>query len=377
MNLRRTRAIARKEFLHILRDPRSLMMALALPAVMLMLFGFALTLDVDRIPLLVLDRSNSPESRDLISRFELSRYFDVLGRVNDYAEIESAFDESRALVGLSIPASFADDLAKGKLADIQLLVDGSDSNTASIGLGYARSIVGLYSQSLMRAEANRRFGMWIEPIIDVRLRVWYNSELRSKNYIVPGLVAVILMIIAALLTSLTIAREWEMGTMEQLLSTPVRAEELVMGKMSAYFALGTVDTLIAILLGVLVFDVPLRGNLFLLAGSCFVFIIGALCWGIFLSATVRSQLLAYQAGLVSSFLPAFLLSGFIFAIENMPIPVQGFTYLVPARYFIEVLRGIFLKGVGWEVLWGELAFLAVFATVVFLAATRKLKGKIA
>ena len=213
--------------------------------------------------------------------------------------------------------------------------------------------------------------------VDGRLRVWYNSELKSKNYIVPGLIAFIMMIIGALLTSLTLAREWEMGTMEQLLSTPLRAPEVALGKMLAYFALGITDMIITVIAGVTIFRVPMRGSyLFLLATSC-IFLIGALLWGIMLSAAARSQLIAYQLAMLTSFLPAFLLSGFVFAIENMPLPIRVVTYLFPTRYFVTILKGIFLRGVGLEVLWGELALLAAYATIVFLLATRKMNQKLA
>jgi ABC-2 type transport system permease protein len=373
MKWRRLRAVARKEFLHILRDPRSLVLALALPLIMLVLFGYALTLDVDRIPLAVFDLSRGPDSRELISRFEASRYFEVVDVVTDYAALERSVDAGRSLAALVIPRDFGRTLRRGTETRVQFIVDGSDSNTASIGLGYATAILSAYSSGYPGLRAGRT-----PPVpIAVETRIWYNSELKSKNYIVPGLVAVILMIIAALLTSLTIAREWEMGSMEQLLSTPVRPAELVLGKMSAYFALGVADTLLVIGAGVAVFDVPLRGNLLLLATSCLVFLVGALFWGILLSAAADSQLQAYQLGVVTSFLPAFLLSGFVFDIESMPLPVQLATYLVPARYFITLLRGIFLKGVGLEVLALELLLLTLFAGVVFLAATRKVKAKLA
>lgn len=377
MNFRRFRAVAHKEFLHILRDPRSLVMSLALPVVMMALFGYALTLDVDRIPLALFDQDQTPDSRELASRFAGSRYFDLSTDVENYAEAERLVDRDTCLAVLTIPRGYAADIRRGRTANVQLLLDGTDSNTASIALGYATAIVTTFSQDLRNRRLNLESGNRFEAPIELRSRIWYNTTLESKNYIVPGLIAVILMIIAALLTSLTIAREWEMGTMEQLLSTPIRPLELVLGKMSAYFVLGVADTLLAVVLGVMVFGVPLRGNLLLLAVSCFVFLAGALCWGIFLSATVRSQLLAYQLGMISSFLPAFLLSGFVFAIENMPVPVQLFTYLIPARYFVAVLKGIFLKGVGLPVIGGEIFFLTVFAVVVALAATRQVKGKIA
>jgi len=377
VSLRRTRAIARKEFLHVLRDVRSLIAALALPFVMLLLFSYALTLDVDRIPTLVYDADRSPQSRELVARFEGSRYFQVLGIVDSYRIIERQIDSDKCLLGLVIPSDYSSKLASGRRAEVQIVLDGSDSNTASIALGYADVLLGTYAVDLRLRAQDRTLGQKISNPVQAQLRILFNSELESKNYIVPGLIAVILMIIAAQLTSLTIAREWEMGTMEQLLSTPVRPAELVLGKMLAYFALGAADMLIAVVTGVLIFDVPLRGSLLLLALTAGIFLMGAFFWGILLSALARSQLLAYQMGMVTSFLPAFLLSGFVYAIENMPLPIQIVTRIVPARYFITILKGVFLKGVGAEILAVEIAFLLLFAALVFLAATRKLRQKVA
>jgi ABC-2 type transport system permease protein len=371
VNLRRTGAVARKEFHHITRDSRSLIMALAVPLMMLLLFGYALTLDVDRIPTLIYDQDNSAASRELIAKFRGSRYFQIQGYVDNYRAIEDQVDKDRVLVGVVIPRDYGRRVAEKRRVDVQILVDGSDSNTASIAKGYIDSLIQDYALRL------RAGGRPLEPPVDARLRVWYNSELESKNYIVPGLIAVILMIIAALLTSLTIAREWEMGTMEQLLSTPLRPAELVLGKMLAFLGVGFADTVIAIVVGVVIFRVPLRGDVLLLMFTSFVFLFGALCWGIMISAITRSQLLAYQMGMVTSFLPAFLLSGFVYSIENMPHVIQAITYIVPARYFIVILKGIFLKGVGIRILWGEILFLFAYAGIVFLLATRKLRQKIA
>ncbi|PYV43471.1 MAG: hypothetical protein DMG06_10485 [Acidobacteria bacterium] len=377
MNTRRTRAVARKEFLHIVRDPRSLAMALGMPLMMLFLFGYALTLDVDRIPTVVYDSDYTPESRELIQRFQGSRYFQILGSVDQYETIERKIDRDQCLLGVVIPQDYSRKLLSGDEAEIQILLDGSDSNTASIALGYAESMLQRYGLELRAVAFNRKGGGHLVPPIEPRLRVWYNSELKSKNYIVPGLIAVILMIIAALLTSLTIAREWEMGTMEQLLSTPLRPAEMVLGKMVAFFGVGLVDMVLAIAVGVLIFQVPLRGNpLFLFFTGC-VFLFGGLCWGILISAVARSQLLAYQMGMLSSFLPAFVLSGFIYSIENMPVVIRVITHVVPARYFVTILKGVFLKGIGFEVLWAEVVFLLTFAGIVFLLATRKLKQKLA
>jgi ABC-2 type transport system permease protein len=372
MNWRRTRAVFRKEALHIRRDARSLIMALLMPLFLLLLFGYALSLDVDRIPTAIRDQDRTPESRDLAARFHGSRYFDVLPEAaGDDRAIDRGIDRDRILLAVVIPRNYARDLQTAHGASVQLLLDGSDSNTASIALGYAEGLIAGYALELVRKQG--RAGPAVEP----RVRVWYNAELKSRNYIVPGLIAVILMIIAALLTSLTVAREWEMGTMEQLLSTPLRPAEFLLGKLGAFFVLGLIDMIIAVAVGIFLFGVPLRGNGLLLFGTGCVFLFGALCWGLLLSAIARSQLLAYQMGMLSSFLPAFLLSGFVYSIENMPTVIQAITHIVPARYFITALRAIFLKGLGVEVLWGEIAFLAGYAALIFFIATRKLGQKVA
>jgi ABC-2 type transport system permease protein len=374
---RRTRAVFVKECRHILRDVRSLIMALAVPLLMLLLFGYALSLDVDRIPTLIYDADRTAQSRELAECFAGSRYFEIAGYVDSYRPIEEGIDRGTILLGLAIPRDYGKRIASGRTATVQALLDGSDSNTASIALGYVDTLVRGYGQELRSEALLRRGGRAFDPPLDPRLHVWYNSTLESRNQVVPGLIAVILMIIAALLTSLTIAREWEMGSMEQLLSTPLRPAELVAGKMLAFFLLGVADMLIAVLVGLGVFHVPFRGSMLLLAASAAVFLFGALFWGIFISAVARSQLMAYQMGFITSFLPAFLLSGFIYAIENMPVPIQVISYIFPARYFVAILKGVFLKGVGLEVLWPEVLFLMAYTAAVFLLAVRKLRERIA
>lgn len=377
MNLRRLKAVTRKEFLHIVRDWRSLVLTLVMPLMMLTLFGYALTLDVDRIPTYVYDWDRTPQSRDLIQQFRGSRYFAILDNVDNYGAIERGIDRSRILMGIVIAKDYGRRLLEGREADVQILLDGSDSNTASIALGYANAIVQTYSAKL-RSDAQVRLGGGeLKVPVVPRIRVWYNSDLKSRNFIVPGLIAVTLMIIASMLTSLTIAREWENGTMEQLLSTPVRPVELVLGKLLAFFTLGLIDMVICVLVGVFVFQVPFRGSAWFLFFTSCAFLFGALCWGIFISATVRTQLLAYQLGMVSSFLPAFLLSGFIYAVSNMPALIQVISYAVPARYFVSIVNGVFLKGVGLTMLWGNTALLLAYAGIVFLAAVRKMRMKVA
>ena len=377
MSLRRIRAMFGKEFRHILRDSRSLIMALILPLFQMLLFGYALNLDVDRIPTLIYDGDHSSDSRALIERFRGSRFFEIEGFTNSYTDIEKEIDKSKVLLGIVIPRDYSQRLNAGSKANVQVLLDGSDSNTASIALSYVESLLQNYGLQVRSNGQDRRAGMPIVSPVDARVRIWYNSTLESTNYIVPGLIAAMMMVIAALLTSLTVAREWEMGTMEQLLSTPVHASEIVLGKMLAFFVIGVADTTIAVVVGIFVYGVPFRGNVLMLAASTAVFLSGAFFWGIFVSAIARTQLFAFQLGLVTTFLPSFLLSGFLYAIENMPLPIQMITYAFPARYFVTIVRGIFLKGIGLSILWGQLAFLAVFSILVFWAAERRMRQKLA
>jgi ABC-2 type transport system permease protein len=377
MNLRRTRAMARKELLHIVRDPQSLMAALTQPLLVLLLFGYALSLDVDRIPTMIYDANRTAESRNLVLAFRGSRYFQVIDEVDSYRPIEKAMDQRRILVGVAIPADYSRDLLQGKVSPVQILLDGADSNTASIAMGYAQGVVQTYAQQTRDNAQSLRTGSVMQPAVDAQVRVWYNTDLLSRNFIVPGLIGVITMIIAALLTSLTIAREWENGTMEQLLSTPVRPIEMALGKLSAHFLLGLTDMLIALFVGVVIFKVPLRGSVVLLLFSACVFLYGALAWGLYISASFRNQLSAYQMGTFTSFLPAFLLSGFIYPISNMPWIIQMFSFVIPARYFIDITKGIFLKGLGLRLLWFDLLLLIVYAVGVSFLAVRKLRQKIA
>lgn len=377
MNFRRTRAMARKEFLHIIRDPRSLIAALAQPLMMLLLFGYALSLDVDRIPTVIYDLDRTQMSDGLIKDFLGSRYFEIVEQVHNYRPIEQSMDSRRALLGVVIPVDYSKNLALGKTANVQLLLDGTDSNTASIAMGYAEGLIQDYAQRQREGAEMTRTGSVVHTPIEPRVRVWYNTDLVSRNFIVPGLIAVILMIIAAMLTSLTVAREWENGTMEQLLSTPVRPVEMAVGKLSAYFVLGIVDMLMSLFVGMVVFKVPMKGNPVLLFVSSCIFLFGALAWGILISASNRNQLSAYQMCTLTSFLPAFLLSGFIYSIQNMPIVIQFLALFIPARYFIDIVKGIFLKGIGLEILWFDVLLLIAYGVAMFYWATRKLRQKVA
>jgi ABC-2 type transport system permease protein len=376
VRLARVAAVARKEFLHVRRDPRSLVMALAIPALMLLLFGYALTLDVDRVPLAVWDRDGSPESRDLVGRFAASRYFSLSLRAAGYGEIEEAVERGTVLAALVVPEEFQARIRGGKGAPLQLLLDGSDANTATIVLGYAEGVVRGYSRAALLEGIAAGGGALPRDPLELRPRVWFNADLESKNYIVPGLIAVIMMAISALLTSLTVAREWEQGTMEQLVATPVRPGEIVAGKLLPYFVIGMADVLLAVVLGEFLFRVPLRGSLLLLFAMAAIFLAGALAAGMAISIVTRSQLLASQIAMVVTFLPSFLLSGFMYSLGNMPKPVQVMSHLIPARYFVALLKGIYLKGTGLSVLLGEAALLSAFAAAMVLVAARRLKKKL-
>lgn len=376
MNARRVAAIAHKEFLHIARDPRSLGMAVAIPMLMLVLFGFALSVDVDEVPLVVWDASGSPASREFVSRFEGSPYFRLVGIVERPEEVVEALDTRRALVALVLPDDFGEKIDAGRRVPVQVIADGSDSNTATIALGYAEAIARIYGQDAALAELRRQGATPVAAPVELRPQVWFNPDLESRHCIVPGLIAVIMMVIAALLTSLTVAREWERGTMEQLLASPVQGRELIAGKMLPYFAIAMLDVLLAVLMGQFVFHVPLRGNVALVFGMGAVFLAGALAMGMLISIVTKSQLLASQIAMLTTFLPAFLLSGFLVPISNMPWLIQMATYLVPARYLVTLLRGIYLKGVGLEVLALEAILLGVFGVLMVLVANRKFRKKL-
>jgi ABC-2 type transport system permease protein len=375
VNLRRVNAVFKKEFIQIVRDPRSLALALAIPVLLIVLFGYALSLDIDKIPLAIWDQDNTKISVDFLLNFKNSHYFKIVGYYDNYRDMQNLLDSSRALMAMVIEKDFSHHILSGSAAVAQLIVDGSDSNTANVALGYANSVVTKYNTSLITGLL-QKYTKKVPTPVDLRARVWFNPDFESKLFIVPGLIAVIIMIISALLTSLTIAREWERGTMEQLISTPVRPAELIMGKFLPYFIIGLVDLIMAVLLGVFVFGVPLRGNLILLFLLSSIFLTGALTLGIFISIAARNQLMASQLALLISFLPTFLLSGFTYEIFNMPPFVRAITYLVPARYFIVILRGIYLKAVGLNMLWYDSLCLSIFAFLAVTIAIKKFKKKI-
>lgn len=368
MKLLRIKAITKKEFIQIWRDPLSLAMAFIMPVILLFIYGYAITFDIDKIPTVVFDMDKSSLSREFVNQFHESGYFRVNSYVESYKAIDPYLDSGRARVAIVIPEYFSKNIKKGFPVQVEVLIDGGDSNTATIAQGYSTAIAEGFSQRVR--------GSRMSPLIESRSRVWYNNELKSRNFIIPGLIAIIMAVIIALLIALTVAREWDRGTMEQLISTPIKTPELILGKLIPYFLIGFAGTILTILMSTLLFDVPLRGSIALLLGLSAIFLFGGLSFGMLMSIAGKTQLVASQAALLTSFLPAFLLSGFIFSISNMPKPLQIITYFIPTRYFVTILKGIFLKGSTLRVLWLEALLLTLFAVLVFIAANRKFRKRI-
>lgn len=373
MRLGRLLAIARKEVIQIRRDRRSLAMAFLLPLLLLFLYGHALTLDVDRLRTVVHDQDRSLASRELVARFTASRYFALVAVAGSQREVEGAIASGAAQVGLVVPRHFARDLGRGERVPVQVLLDGSDANTAMLAQAYAEAIGVRYTAEAVAARAG-----WLarEPPLEARLRVWYNPELKSRNYIIPGLIAVIMMVISALLTSLTVAREWERGTMEPLVATPVRVPELVVGKLLPYFAIGLLDVVFSTLVGTLGFGVPFRGSVALLVALTLAFLLGVQGLGILISIRMRSQVLASQVALTVTFLPAFLLSGFVFDLASLPVVLRAISHAVVARYFVTIVKAIFLKGAGPEAMAPAIVFLVLFALAVTALALRAFRKRL-
>ncbi|NWF93263.1 MAG: ABC transporter permease [Syntrophaceae bacterium] len=344
MKLSRTWAIAKKEFLHIFRDARSLGLVILMPAILMLLFGYAVTIDVKKVNFAVLDRDQSQESLSFIHRFSASPYFSLRIFAKDEREMKRVIDEGRVKMGLVIPWDYSKTVKSGRKAPVQVLLDGTDSNTANIILSYVQAIAREYTREKTILKVERMGRERLDLPVEGRTRIWFNEELESKNYFIPGLVAVIISIIGVLLTGQVIVREWERGTMELLISTPVRKGELIIGKLFPYFFLGLLDLCLAVLMGQRVFQVPFRGSLILLLLLSSIYILVALALGMTISTLARTQIFANQMAMVIGFLPTFLLSGFTFAISNMPLWLQIITYGIAPRYYVTMVKEIFLKG---------------------------------
>jgi len=367
--------ILRKEFIQTLRNPRMRFMLFLPPVLQLVIFGYAVTLDVDHARIAWMDMDNTPESRALLARFEGSGRFDVVATPRSEAEVQSILDRSQAHAVVRVLPNFARDLKRGRSTEVQVLVDGTNSNTASLVSGYAASVISSFSADQAPSPQVRPADSPVPPPtlmagVTPRARVWFNPDLRSRNYFVPGVAANILMMITLMLTGQAIIREKEIGTMEQLMVTPMRPIELMLGKTLPFALVGIIDMIIITSVALLIFRIPFRGNFLLLLFCAVLFLMTSLGAGLFLSTISHTQ---QQANMMSFFFttPAFMLSGFTFPIRNMPVAVQYLTYLNPLRYFMEIVRGVFLKGVGIETLWPKMLCLVVYGVVVLsLSALR-------
>lgn len=376
MKFSRTWAIARKEWFHIFRDWRSLGLVILMPILLMLLFGYAVTLDVKKVPMGVLDWDKSQESLSFIHRFSASPYFHLRFFAQGEKEMKRLIDRGEVKMGLVLPYDFSRTIKAGRKAEVQVLLDGSDSNTANIILTYVQGVAREYNLEKTLLKIERLGGQKLKPPVEGRPRIWFNEELESKNYFIPGLVAVIMSIIGVLLTGQVIVREWERGTMELLISTPVRKEELIIGKLFPYFFLALLDLSLAVLMGTWVFEVPFRGSLFLLLLLSCIYILVALALGMTISTIAKTQILANQMAMVIGFLPTFLLSGFTFVIANMPFWLQLITYGIAPRYYVTILKEIFLKGADLPFLWTETLVLIGLAMAGIWVATKSFKKEL-
>jgi len=376
MSLPRIWAIAKKEFIHIYRDWRSLALVILMPAILMLLFGYAVTLDVKKVPMAVLDQDGTQESLSFVHQFSGSPYFDLKVFVRNEKEITQLIDEGKVKMGLVLPWDFSRMIKAGRKVPVQVLLDGTDSNTANIILGYVQAVARQYNQEKTLLKVERMGREKLKTPVEGRTRVWFNEDLESRNYFIPGLVAVIMSIIGVLLTGQVIVREWERGTMELLISTPVKKGELMIGKLFPYFCLGLVDLTLAVLMGKWVFQVPLRGSIALLFCLSSIYIFVALALGLTISTVAKTQILANQMAMLIGFLPTFLLSGFTFVIANMPLWLQIITYGIAPRYYVTILKEIFLKGADFSFLWTETLILVGMMIAGIWIATKSFKKEL-
>lgn len=373
MNPVHIKAIARKEFYHLIRDYRSLYLAFAIPLILIILFGYALSLDVNNVKTVVIDYDKTELSRDFLSKLSASPYFRIVAHLDKTKTAVAYLDDNRTAAAIIIPPDFMKDIRADRPAALQIIIDGSDPNMAGIIRSYLTVICEKYNQKLLANFINRQNMSPLNAPVDGRVRVWFNEDLESRNFIVPGIIALIIMIVAALLTSLVIAREYENGTMETIKSLPVKAGEFYLGKAAPYFLIAMIDVLIAMISGQILFGVVMKGNFWLMLVATALYILVALSLGLFISNITKSQMLANQMAILMTYLPSLLLSNFVFPIINMPAFLQYLTYIVPARYYIDILTGVYLRDTGFSYLWPSLLVLFLFFTILSVLNLRILK----
>lgn len=364
MNPVRLQAIIRKEFYHLIRDYRSLILAFAIPLLLILLFGYALSLDVDNVETVVVDQDRSDLSRDFVRSLDASPYFRVRAHLEDPRQVNDWIDRDRATVAVVIPPDWTENIRSDREAPLQIILDGSDPNFANIARGYINAFVERYNGQLLAGFLSRQGVEPIRPPVEGRIRVWFNEDLESRNFIIPGIIAVIIMIAGAMLTSLIIAREYENGTMETLKSLPVTALELLVGKAVPYFFIGLTDVLIAVFMGQVLFGIVMKGGFWVMILASSLYLGVALALGLLISTVTKSQFVANQGAILITYLPSLLLSNFVFPVVNMPKVLQFLTYVIPATYYIEILSGIYLKDLGLARMWTNFAVLAVMFMVL-------------
>ena len=362
--------LMRKEFLELRQEPRLFGIVIIAPLIQLTMLGYAATTDVRNVPMVVLDQDRSAASRELVARFEVSDNFAVVDTVSSAPEIDEYLDSGRAWMALVIAPDYEKRIHTGRPAVVQVVADGTDANSTNVALGYAGALIRTYSRELAAGEGRGP----ATPLVDADIRVWFNPSLESRHFMIPGILALVLLVVTTTLSSMAIVREKELGTLEQLNVTPLARWELIVGKLVPYAVLGMVDVLLVVAVAVGWFEVPLRGSFALLLLMCLVYLLTALGLGLFVSTVSRTQQQAMMTTAFFFLIPMIFLSGFVFPIENMPALVQPVTYLIPLRYFLIILRGIFLKGVGMAVLWPDaLALLAWGIGILILATLRSSK----
>jgi ABC-2 type transport system permease protein len=369
----RLKAIVRKEFYHLIRDYRSLYLAFAIPLLLIILFGYALSLDVDNVETVFVDYDRSELSRDFIRKLGASSYFHVVGLLPQTKDAIDYLDHDRVKLVIVIGPDFMKNISADRETQLQIIIDGSDPTYGNILRGYITSFTEQYNQKLLVDYLNRNGQEQIKASVDGRFRIWFNEDLESRNFIIPGIIAIIIMIVGALLTSLIIAREYENGTMETIKSMPVRAGELLLGKAIPYFFIGLTNVLIAILLGQLLFGIVMKGNFWLMLASASLYLCVALSLGLWISNVTKSQLMANQIAILTTYLPSLLLSNFVFPVINMPKFLQMLTLVVPARYFIDILSGIYLRNLGIAYLWPSMLVLFLMFVLLTFFNFRLLK----
>jgi ABC-2 type transport system permease protein len=365
--------IVRKEFRQIKRDKRILGVLLFIPALMLFMFGYALNFDVKHTRLAVYDEEKSRTSREFTQLFFISEYFDYIYTLQSKSEINNLLDGEHVRAVLIIPSTFSKDLQKGNSTSIQVIVDGANSSTAATVLGYINSIIQQYSLKVMSQSFMRLGRQQLTLPIDFQPRIWYNPELKSAKFLVPGLIAFILMITTVISTTLSVVRERELGTMEQIMVSPIKPIELILGKTIPYIIISLFATVMILVLGYILFDISIKGSVLLLSLVTLFFLVGGLGMGLFISTLVETQQLAFMVAIIVSMLPTFVLSGFVFPIRNMPLIIQGVTYILPARYFLVTLRSIILKGVGLSAFWDQAIVLFVYAVIMISISSIRMR----